>query len=554
MSGRALREIFADFLVRFDQNRTLERGNRAVDGVRNSLRALDPLVNRLRSGLGTLGVAIGGIAMARQLSGFISETVRIGDELDKTSQQLGISTADLQSFRHAAELSGAGTEQMNVALSQLSNRMFIAHQRGGEAAEVFEYLGVEFRNADGSMRQMGDVMYDISDSLAAMENPTERVAISMQLFGRSGRTLLPMLQGGSDSIRRMRLEFDRLGGGMSQGAIKASFELNDNITRLRLRLLSLRSAIAVRILPAVDWFTRKFIAASQWIERITARSNILEAMAYTLAGTLIILGIATAAAWGPTVLAVGFAIVAFVGLALVVDDLITTMRGGESVTRDFVDALFGIGTTDREVHKIRIGAQLLAAYMRELRDETARAWAIFVVSMQPVTDMIGSVIEAIDRLLARIGVAQGLVGSLRSAAEGLQGIFGGRDALQRMGAQGFDRMQREALARRREGLKTGETQRREAAIEAGKAGTRQPAATRPSVSDRTTSAHPSATTTTRQTTRVDQNVDARMDVLMNITKSTDPQETARIVERMLREKLNRQARDIQAALVPAAEQ
>jgi hypothetical protein len=341
----------------------------------------------------------------------------------------------------------------------------------------------------------------------------------------------------------MRSEFDALGGGMQEGAIQASVELNDDLTRLRLTLLSMRSAIAVRILPAVDWMVQKLTSAAHWISEVTRESNILESAAYVLGGVLVAAGILTAAAWGPTVLTVLGLAVAIGALILVVDDLITTVRGGESVTRDLIDAIAGVGATEHYLQTIRTAYADLAAYARIMKQEAANAWATIVETAQPVIAVINTIIAAVDSLIARLGIASSLGEAVSGAASRVgNALFGGfGEALGRMGQLGQERRSQEA--RNRQATRFAQ----EGIPLIGGRGVLAREALLPSTPEGTGTVL--ADIPSRPGTRVQNTIDARQDVNVRISEATDAAEVDRRVRAAIQESQDRQSRQIEAALV-----
>jgi len=59
----ALREIFANFIVDFDKNRSLQRGEGSVRRVTTGMRKSVKVADKLSKSFRALGVAIGGAAM-----------------------------------------------------------------------------------------------------------------------------------------------------------------------------------------------------------------------------------------------------------------------------------------------------------------------------------------------------------------------------------------------------------------------------------------------------------------------------------------------------------
>lgn len=541
-TGQKINELFSRHVPQAFERTSFRVSNvgRSFDEAAKKSLSLNGAMGGLTRAFGAFGLALGSAAIVRGMSTFITNTIRMGDELDKTSTQLGITAHDLQSLRLAAELSGAGTERMNVALAQLSQKLFMAHSRGGEMATLFRRVGIEYRDSAGNMRQLQDVMDDLADAIQRNENPTERVGIAMQIFGENGRYMLPMLLEGSAGMRRMRDELDSLGGAMDDVAIHNAVELNDNLTRLRTSWTSLRSFLALRMFPALDWLTRKGIELGRTISDLVSRSHILESAIGVLSGVLIAAGVATATAWGPTALVLGAAAAAIAVLVLLVDDLAVTAEGGDSVIRHLIDSLVGVGTTAHMLQTITTALADIRAYAQVLGEDWDATWARIKEATEPVisaliyiSDLIRPIMDAMN-VLPQLGVS---AGGIANALSGLN-PFGEQGPLRAMGRIGEQRRVQEArttyaAARSRyESLPVGSGARILTPEGRAPEGSGTVLADRPS----------------RGGGNVSNNVDARTNLNVSFNGITDTEQMQREMRTIVRDSETRQARQVQAAL------
>jgi len=335
----ALREIFARFGIDFDRQGNLRRGAREVDRTKRSVQRLTPLVNRLRSGFGSLGLAIGGVAAIHQMRSFVSETIRIGDNFDKTAQQVGLTTRELQAFSHAAELGGVDSAAFANGMGQLQRKAYDASTGLKEAQDAFEALGISVTDSSGQLKSGSQLLNEVADGLQNTENSTTRTALSMELMGRSGRRLLPMLTGGSEGLASMTAELEELGGGASEQMIRQSVELTDTLTRFRVRLLSIRSALAVRFLPMIERAVLWMGTFSEKITELVGNARLLKAGAIAVGSVLVAVGLMTIATWGPVVATVAAVATAIAALTLLIEDLWLTAADPEAdtLTRRFLE-------------------------------------------------------------------------------------------------------------------------------------------------------------------------------------------------------------------------
>lgn len=321
----ALREVFARFTTRFD-DRPLRQGAAATAA--------------LTSRMTKLAGVFGGMFAIGAVRGSIRDFAAMGDELGKTSKVVGISTAALQAWRHASNLSGVGAEAFNSGLIRLQRNMLEATRGSKAAQESFQRLGVQVTDSSGQLRPVEAVLMDMADPLANMASESEKVATLATLMGRSGARMGPLFAQGAAGVREMMGELSELGGGLSQEAIKASEDYNDSLARLDLAFLSLKSRIGASVLPALQRLAEGFT-------KIVSQTKILPAIltvgiaagALKAASALKALGIQGALA-NAKILG-GWALIAagILVAVLLVEDFIVALDGGKSLMGDLNDGM-----------------------------------------------------------------------------------------------------------------------------------------------------------------------------------------------------------------------
>lgn len=342
----ALKEVYARFTTRFDGTAL-----RAGEG---RVRALSGSLNTALEKLGSLGSAFAALAVVSIIRSWVSAAAEfvdsmreIGDELDKTSRVVGISTGAIQSWRHAADLSGVGAEQFTQGLIRIQANMRQALiTPTSSAALAFRRLGVNLRGADGNLRGVEDVLIDMADPLANLASDSERVAILTALAGRSGARMGPLFEQGRAGVEAMRAELERLGGGATPEMIQAAADLTDAQARLDLALLSVKSRIAVALLPIIQTATEAITALTAWFARNQAAALALKIAVFAITGAITIMALVVGIVLSPILILLAFLFgvlaLAVAAVVLVVEDLYQWFTGGQSVIGNFVEALLGL--------------------------------------------------------------------------------------------------------------------------------------------------------------------------------------------------------------------
>lgn len=208
-------------------------------------------------------VVFAGLKIVDTFKGWSVEVANVGDKFDKMALRTGMSSQELQKWAHAAELSGASIESLEGSTRKLSMSMGMAADGNKEAIDGFKKLGINIRDADGSMKSVDQLLPELADGFANMSNDTERTETAMRILGKQGTMLLPLLRQGSAAVEDQRKEFEELGGVIDDDLKKASTEYLDNQTRIKAGMMGLKNIVAKALLPAMVKMQEKTIA---WVK------------------------------------------------------------------------------------------------------------------------------------------------------------------------------------------------------------------------------------------------------------------------------------------------
>jgi hypothetical protein len=181
-------------------------GAQAVDQLRTKMDRLGGVAggltqkfNMVKGALGALGAALA----VREFAQFAQSAFNAADNLQKMSIRTGASVEDLSKLDQAAKMSGTSLESVGRGFTFLSRQMNEAATKGGETAEIFRSLGVQFKNSDGTLRDTNAVFADLADRFAEMPDGAQKVALGQKLIGKGFTELIPLINGGGDAIRNV---------------------------------------------------------------------------------------------------------------------------------------------------------------------------------------------------------------------------------------------------------------------------------------------------------------------------------------------------------------
>jgi len=85
-------------------------------------------------------------------------------------------------------------EAIGASLAKLSKGLAGADDETVGATKALQFLGVRAKDPSGNLRDPAEVMNDVALKLAEFEDGAGKTAIAMELFGKSGATMLPFLK------------------------------------------------------------------------------------------------------------------------------------------------------------------------------------------------------------------------------------------------------------------------------------------------------------------------------------------------------------------------
>lgn len=187
---------------------------------RTTESAMGGIASRASAAGAVLGTALvaGAAAAAVALKGAIDRA----DELSKAASKIGVDIGALSGLSFAAELADVSLNQLQGGITKLIRAQESAASGQGDLASLFATLGVSATDASGKLRAADEVLLDLADVFQALPDGAEKTALAVDLFGRSGASLIPLLNEGSSGIREMTDEAARLGLVLDADAGKAA--------------------------------------------------------------------------------------------------------------------------------------------------------------------------------------------------------------------------------------------------------------------------------------------------------------------------------------------
>jgi TP901 family phage tail tape measure protein len=172
---------------------------------------------------------------------------KAGEEIYNMSIRTGVGIEALSELKYMAEQSGTSLAAMETSIRMMQRSLV-----DGTAATSITQLGLSISVLMGLKPE--EQFWEIANALSAVADPTKRAAMAMDIFGRSGTDLLPILADGQAGIDAMKQKASDLGVVFStEAAIKAK-NFQDATDNLKTSLAGLGGAISEAVSPQLENF------------------------------------------------------------------------------------------------------------------------------------------------------------------------------------------------------------------------------------------------------------------------------------------------------------
>lgn len=229
-------------------------------GLASKLEASFSKIKKFAAGALSVAAIKKGIDSVMQLA---AETSAAGDKIDKQSQALGLSRKAYQEWDYILGQSGASIDSMGISMKTLNGLILNAAAGSEESKDAFAQLGLSIHEIE--TLSMEDQFESVVRAFQKLPPGAQKSALAVQLFGRNGQQLLPLLNSSATTIDELRERAEQLGIIMSDDAVDASVAYNDAMDDLTRTFNGMKYAIGSQLLPVL---TRGVTAITNYAGKI----------------------------------------------------------------------------------------------------------------------------------------------------------------------------------------------------------------------------------------------------------------------------------------------
>lgn len=322
------------------------------------------------------------------------------EDIGRMAQMANVSTDAIQDLGNALKNYGGSASSASSTLAKLNKQIFdLRMGKGGALAKVVMQYGL-----DTSAKSPEDMLLNISKRMQGMS------ALQQVNFGRAlglDEPTIMLLQQGVEGVRK-ELEKAKELRVFEKEDIENSKRLQRNWRELQ-DVLKQISAIFLRFIqPVVE---RVIGYLNDIAKQIREHPNLIKGIAVALGGIMAFIS--------PINLA-------FTALALIVDDIATYLKGGESYTKDILDTLqevFDIDWTTFKVgfDSIKEGVDNLKQFLKESQ-AVQLTWEFIKGFVGGVWDFVMKIVNGLGGIFAAMQIKLS-GGSWSDAWEAFKGSF-----------------------------------------------------------------------------------------------------------------------------------
>jgi len=210
------------------------------------------------------------VTLTRQFANF-------GDEIAKGARRIGVAAETMAGLRHAARLSGTEMAAIETAFARLARNVYDASSGLSTAVDGFKDLGIAYETLAGLSPE--EQFLKVVEGLHGITDVSRRAALAQVMFGRGGKTLIPIINAGTDALRKQIAEGTKLSG-LTEEEYRQAEDLTDAWTRTKESLASIGRVIGATLAPLMQDFVvligKVAIGVRDWIRSHEGLAEVLQ--------------------------------------------------------------------------------------------------------------------------------------------------------------------------------------------------------------------------------------------------------------------------------------
>lgn len=246
-----------------DSKTQLQSFGDSAENTGNKFEGVMGKIKTLVAGLAIGAVLKKGFDIAKQA---VTEFADKGDDIDKMSQKFSMSAESYQQWESIAGHNGTTIATIGKAIKEIT-------VSATDNAGAYEAIGISMKNTDDTMRDSQSIFQDTILALSDMEAGTERDAKAKELLGGKYQELLPLINGGRDSILE-QIEASKSAVVMTDEQVKSAAAFKDAQQAMQEQIDKVKMALTEKLVPALvkimDWISEHMPEIQKTVDSVVS--------------------------------------------------------------------------------------------------------------------------------------------------------------------------------------------------------------------------------------------------------------------------------------------
>lgn len=215
--------------------------------------------SRLTAALGRMGISEGD---ASTMFGILSKNIvqsttqseanrlatdKLNISISQTKQQIVATTAEIAAH-------GDKTGVLSLKLKELNNTLATQQDSLKQSADSFGKLGISTVDSAGKQKDFNTILFEVADKFKTLPDGIDKSQIAMDLFGRSGKDMIKVLNLGSAGIQDLEKQADALGLTLNANTIGKINDLVESQKKMKEQTDAIKIAVGTATAPVMTAF------------------------------------------------------------------------------------------------------------------------------------------------------------------------------------------------------------------------------------------------------------------------------------------------------------
>ena len=249
---------------------------RAVALAESASGKMSAAANAAAGAFGLIGKAFAGGLIIHE----VRSLLEFGERLDLAAKKAGLTGEAMTQLAYVAKQSQIDIDALSLGLKKMEVAVSKARAEGIQFGDAFHALGITLKDLKGlSPDQVFEL---IAQRLSELKSESDRSRAAVEIFGRAGADLIPIMLKGAGGIQAMREEAVKLGLSFSSEQLDKLSKTSESVRKLtesfKALALTLLAGVGPGLTDFFDTLTRDFTEGSSAENKIRHTIDFLKEM------------------------------------------------------------------------------------------------------------------------------------------------------------------------------------------------------------------------------------------------------------------------------------